>query len=287
MTFLRKTQIVKIPLADIEPNPFQPRKKFCDEEIVELAESIHNNGLIQKITVIPKVDDNLQIIESRYLLVSGERRLRAYKYLYETTTEFRYAVIEAVVDNFEIVNLQTYQERLMLNGLAENINRTDLTIIEKAQSILKIREATGRTFAQIGEALGKSESTLKNYVSLHNALTEEQRLHAIKQGLGRVELERLATKNRQVQESPTRGTVAKQGRVKPKTALQIYYPLQDLQQATKRELQGFIAENQLALSAKNVQRVDQLMRHELAIHEPAVVFLLVKKYIEEKLGQDS
>ncbi len=287
MTFLRKTQIVKIPLADIAPNPFQPRKTFRDEEIVELAESIHNNGLIQKITVIPKIDDNLQVIENSYLLVSGERRLRAYKYLYETTTEFRYAVIEAVVDNFEIVNLQTYQERLMLNGLAENINRSDLTIIEKAQSILRIREATGRTFAQIGEALGKSESTLKNYVSLYNALTEEQRVHAIEQGLGRVELERLATKNRQVQESPTRGTVAKQGRVKPKTALQIYYPLQDLQQATKRELQGFIAENQLALSAKNVQRVDQLMRHELAIHEPAVVFLLIKKYIEEKLGQDS
>ncbi len=287
MAFLRKTQIIKIPLADIEPNPYQPRKSFRDEEIVELAESIHNNGLIQKITVIPKVDDNLQVIDGKYLLVSGERRLRAYKYLHETTTEFQYAVIEAVIDNFEIVNRQTYQERLMLNGLAENINRTDLTIIEKAQSILRIREATGRTFAQIGDALGKSESTLKNYVSLHNALTEEQRVQAIEQGLGRVELERLATKNRDLQDSPTRGTVTKKGRPKPKTALQIRCPLQDLNQVTKRELQAFIVENQSALSTESVQRLDQLMRQELAIHEPAVAFLLVKKYIEETLGQES
>ena len=135
--------------------------------------------------------------------------------------------------------------------------------------------------------MGKSESTLKNYVSLHNALTKEQRIQAIEQGLGRVELERLAAKNRDMQDGPTRGTVAKKGRAKPKTALQIRCPLQDLNQATKRQLQAFMADHQPALSTENVQRLDQLMRQELAIHEPAVAFLLVKKYIEETFGQKS
>lgn len=281
MAYLHKPQIVRIALDAITPNPYQPRKEFRQEEIEELAASIQSNGLIQKITVIAKVDEQLNAVEGQYVLISGEKRLRAYQHLYATTTDFQYAAIEAVVDTFEIVNPHTYKERLMLNALAENINRTDLSLMEKAQSILAIREETGKSYAEIGQALGKSEGTLMNYVSFYNALTAEQRTLALRNRWGRVELERQLQKNRQQAAPHTR---VSHSLTRSKKALQIHYVHPTLQALSNRKIASFVKENEQALSAANVARVDHFLRDELEMRDPTLAFFLVKKYIEEVLN---
>ena len=108
-------QIRDIDIEDISPNPYQPRKNFDKEALSELAESIKEYGLLQPIVVIDKGDDE-------YLLVAGERRLRAHKLAGLDT-------IKAIVADFNIDDA-----RLRELALIENIQRENLNSIELAHS---------------------------------------------------------------------------------------------------------------------------------------------------------
>lgn len=137
--------VIDLPLADIEMNPFQPRTSFNEESLRELASSIRELGVIQPITVRKKGF-------GKFELVSGERRCRASKLL-------GIATIPAYV------RIANDQESLEM-ALVENIQRQDLDPIEIALSYQRLIEEIDLTQEQMSERVGKSRSAIANYLRL-------------------------------------------------------------------------------------------------------------------------
>jgi len=138
-----------IRLIDIDSimlNPHQPRKNFEEEKVLELANSISENGLIQPIVV--------RIGEDGYELVAGERRLRALKYL-------KYPQVEAVISDYD-------ESQSAKAAIIENIQREDLSPIEEAIAYEKLIEEYGYTQSQLAQYLGKAQSTIANKLRLLN-----------------------------------------------------------------------------------------------------------------------
>ncbi len=191
---LKRSEIKAINLTNIEPNPYQPRQVFEEQKIKGLAESIKQNGLLQKISVIPQVDENLKPITDKYFIVSGERRVRAYKYLAEEYGGIEFKAIEAVVIPVDELSPDTYKQKLMIDALLENVDREDLTPVEKAESLIKIKEETRKTYKEIAKMLGKSSQYLINIVSRYNRLTDVQKEKVRKERLGTTEIRRMLKK---------------------------------------------------------------------------------------------
>ncbi|NQX80436.1 MAG: ParB/RepB/Spo0J family partition protein [Flavobacteriaceae bacterium] len=137
--------ILEIELANIEMNPFQPRTKFGEEELQELADSIKQLGVIQPITV-RKLEGN------KFQLVSGERRCRASKL----------AGLTAVPAYIRLANDQEMLEM----ALVENIQRKDLDPIEVAMSYQRLIDEINLTQEQMSLRVGKKRSTVTNYLRL-------------------------------------------------------------------------------------------------------------------------
>lgn len=138
-------KIVDIDLNLVDPNPYQPRKFFNDDELKELSETIATHGLIQPIAV-RKVGD-------RYQIISGERRTRASRLAGLTT-------IKAQV--YETLDDKTMSEW----ALIENIQRVDLNPIEVAQSYQQLIDNHSYTHEDLAKAVGKSRSAITNALRL-------------------------------------------------------------------------------------------------------------------------
>lgn len=138
-------QVKKINLDLIDPNPYQPRTEFNEEELVELAETIEQQGLIQPITV--------RKFNGRYQIVSGERRTRAARLAGWTT-------IDAYVH--ELLS----DKKMAEWSLIENIQRVDLNAIEVAKSYEKLIENYGYTHDDLAKSVGKSRSAVTNALRL-------------------------------------------------------------------------------------------------------------------------
>lgn len=142
-----------IKLESIEANPYQPRTKFDEEELQELANSIKTYGLIQPVTVRP-------IENGKYQLISGERRFRAARLAGLTE-------IPAFVRTAD--DVQTVQM-----ALVENIQRSDLNAIEIALSYQMLIDECHFTQSEIAEKVGKNLSTVSNYLRLLKLSTDAQ-----------------------------------------------------------------------------------------------------------------
>ena len=153
------TQMAEIAIGKIIPNPTQPRTQFDDEALAELAESIKQLGVIQPITVKKSGEE--------YIIISGERRWRAAQMV---GVEFLPAYIRDVDD-----------ENLHAMALVENIQRQDLNAIEIALGMQRLIEECGLTQEAMADKVGKTRSTVSNYMRLLN-LPDEVQL-ALKEGL--------------------------------------------------------------------------------------------------------
>ena len=136
----------KLPVRAIAANPFQPRRDFRETELNDLADSIRTNGLLQPILVRRSVSGRT------FQLVAGERRLRAVKQLGWTEVA---AHIRDVDDR-----------TLLVLALVENIQREDLGPLEEAMGYAALRDTFGYSQREIGEAVGKSRSTVANMLRL-------------------------------------------------------------------------------------------------------------------------
>lgn len=145
----------RIPLEQILPNPFQPRKDFSETDISELADSIYKNGILQPILVRRKGD-------GRYELIAGERRLRAAKLAGLST-------IPAMVRN-------SSDEQTIELALVENLQRKDLNPIETARAYQRLITEFAFTQEKLAEQLGKERSSVANTLRLLNLPNEIQRL---------------------------------------------------------------------------------------------------------------
>ena len=152
------SQMAEIEIADIIPNPTQPRTQFDEEALDELADSIRQLGVIQPVTV-KKSDDGKYI--------SGERRWRAAQRADLRTLP---AYIREVDD-----------ENLHAMALVENIQRQDLNAIEIALGMQRLIDECNLTQDALSEKVGKKRSSVSNYLRLLK-LPDEVQL-ALKEGL--------------------------------------------------------------------------------------------------------
>ena len=133
-----------IPVAEIVPNPNQPRVHFDEETLAELTESIQQIGVLQPVLVRP--------VDTGFELVAGERRWRA-------AGRAGLAMIPAVVR-------ETDDEASIEQALVENLHRQDLTPLEEAAAYQQLLEDFELTHEQLAERVGKSRSAITNTLRL-------------------------------------------------------------------------------------------------------------------------
>lgn len=152
--------MVRLPIDKIMPNPAQPRKVFREEELVGLAESIRENGLLQPITVRKE--------NGRYLLIAGERRLRASRLA-------GLKEISAIVTECE-------ERDSAVLALLENVQRKDLQMFEQATALAALLREQNLTQEEAARRLGMSQSALANKIRLLR-LTQAEQLTIIEHNL--------------------------------------------------------------------------------------------------------
>jgi len=128
----------------IEPSPFQPRTRFREEALDELARSIQASGIIQPLVVRP--------IGSRYQLIAGERRWRAAQ--------------RASLAKVPVIVRQVSDDLALEMTLVENIQREDLNAIEAARAFERLMEEARLTQEAVAERTGKDRATIANSIRL-------------------------------------------------------------------------------------------------------------------------
>lgn len=140
--------VTTLPLREIEPDPDQPRKRFDEAALAELAASIQENGLLQPIAVRPKP------LGAGYLIIAGERRWRAARL--------------AGLDEVPALIKDVTDEQAAALALIENLQREDLDPIEVAEGCRQLIEKYGLTQETAAKRLGKSRSAVTNSLRLLN-----------------------------------------------------------------------------------------------------------------------
>ena len=137
--------VLDLALEAIEDNPHQTRSEFDDDLLKELARSIQVQGVLQPIVVRPGAD-------GRYVLILGERRLRASKLAGKTT-------IPAIVKRVS-------EQQAAEMTIVENLQREDLDCMDQAEAFANLSTEFGLTQEEIGKRVGASRETVSNYLRL-------------------------------------------------------------------------------------------------------------------------
>jgi ParB family chromosome partitioning protein len=137
--------IINIPIDEIAPNPYQPRKEFSGSSLEELAASIREYGVLQPINV-------RKIGGEGYELVSGERRLRASKL--------------AGMGDIPAVIIEVVEQDSAIIALIENLQREDLNFMEEAEGYHNLISDHGMTQEELAKKVGKKQSTIANKLRL-------------------------------------------------------------------------------------------------------------------------
>jgi ParB family chromosome partitioning protein len=135
---------VELPIASISHNPYQPRKKFEQSALAELADSIAEHGVLQPILVTPSADG--------YRLVAGERRLRAAQM--------------AGLERIPALVRSADEGAQLAWALIENLQRSDLNALEEAQAFRQLVDDFGLTHDEVGSRVGRSRSAVANTLRL-------------------------------------------------------------------------------------------------------------------------
>lgn len=144
--------VIEIPLSEITPNPYQPRKQFKQESLDELADSIKQYGLLQPVLVYKE--------DNHYVLIAGERRLRASKIL-------GLEKIKAILAEIDLNQLREV-------ALIENIQREDLNPIDLANAYNELIKVYHLTHEEVAQRVQKSRSQISNTLRLLELCNEVQ-----------------------------------------------------------------------------------------------------------------
>ena len=153
------SDVLRIPVDLIEPNPFQPRMSFDPEALQELADSVRTFGLIQPLTVRKK--------GSKYQIISGERRFRA--------------CTKAGMDMIPAYIRDANDQGMLEMAIVENIQRENLDPIEVAMSYQRLMEECRLTQEQMADRVGKKRASVANQLRLLKLPAKVQ--HDLKVGL--------------------------------------------------------------------------------------------------------
>jgi ParB family chromosome partitioning protein len=161
-TAQRKEEFIEVDVDLIEPNAKQPRTRFTDENLEELAQSIRANGIVQPILVRRR--------GARYQLVAGERRWRASQ--------------RAGIQKIPAIVREVADEKLLELALIENIQRQELNPIEEARAYKNLIETIGLTQEMVAERVGKNRTVVTTCLRLLKLpkdiqqLVEEEKISA-------------------------------------------------------------------------------------------------------------
>ena len=136
---------LSLPISQVEPGLKQPRKRFDEESLQDLADSIRIHGIIQPLTV-------RRLSSGYYQIIAGERRWRAAK--------------QAGLDEVPAVIIEADDRKVMELGLIENLQREDLNPAEEARGFQTLMEEYGLTQEQVAERMGKSRPAIANTLRL-------------------------------------------------------------------------------------------------------------------------
>lgn len=134
------SELQRIPLSRVRPNPFQPRREFDPTEMGELEASLRASGLLQPISVRRHGDT--------FELIAGERRVRA-------ATNLGWTEISALVRDFD-------DRTMLVLALVENLQRTNLNPLEEARGYRRLIDEFHLTHQQVAESVGKDRTTITN-----------------------------------------------------------------------------------------------------------------------------
>ncbi len=149
----QRDEILEIPLKEIRPNPFQPRKTFDETALSELADSIKNDGLLQPIVVAEDIDG--------YVLIAGERRFRASKLA-------KLKEIRAIIINSD-------EQKMRQFALIENIQREELNAIELAAAYGELLKLHDMTHDELATMIHKSRTHITNTLRLLQLSSKTQK----------------------------------------------------------------------------------------------------------------
>lgn len=144
-----------VPVEKIVPNPEQPRRKFTQEQLEDLAASIKEKGVIQPLIVRPNPEN-----DGEYQIVAGERRWRASQM--------------AKLHELPVIIREYSDTEALEVAIIENIQRAELNAIEEAAGYRDLMDRFGHTQEKVSEALGKSRSHIANLLRLLNLPDEVQ-----------------------------------------------------------------------------------------------------------------
>ena len=160
-----RTEINKIPIADLQRNKYQPRTKFSEDKLNELSSSIKENGVIQPIAVRSNKYD-----PGKFEIVAGERRWLAAQ--------------KAGLNEVPVVVLDVDDQKSLEIAIVENVQRQDLNIIEEAKGYQRLAKEFGYDHEKISKFMSKSRSHISNTMRLLSlpediiGLLEEEKLTA-------------------------------------------------------------------------------------------------------------
>ena len=140
-----EVKVVKVPIDTIFPNPYQPRKNFDDAALEDLSASIAQYGVLQPLLVSPTED-------GRYMLIAGERRLRASKMA-------KLAEVPVIISEYT-------SQQIAEIALIENLQREDLHYLEEAEGYEKLMNQFHITQEAMAARVGKKQSTIANKLRL-------------------------------------------------------------------------------------------------------------------------
>ncbi|HEY7216203.1 MAG TPA: ParB/RepB/Spo0J family partition protein, partial [Thermoanaerobaculia bacterium] len=138
-------EVRRLPVASLRPNRLQPRSRFDEEAIAELAESIRTQGVVQPLVVTQK--------EEGWTIIAGERRWRAAR---RAGLEEVPVVVRSVADDRELLEL----------ALVENLQRSDLNPLEEAEAYAALQEKFGLSQEEVAQRVGKARTTVTNSLRL-------------------------------------------------------------------------------------------------------------------------
>lgn len=143
-----------LPIDEIHPNKGQPRKRFKEDELEELADSIRQNGVLQPLLV--------RKVGSSYEIVAGERRYQA--------------ALRAGLKELPVIIREISDDEVFKLALIENLQRSDLSPLEEANGYRQLIKERGLTQEELAKILSKSRSTITNTLRLLDLPEEVQRL---------------------------------------------------------------------------------------------------------------
>lgn len=137
--------VQQVPVESIQPNPRQPRIHFREEDLVDLAASIREHGVIQPLIVSPKSDGT-------FILIAGERRWQASQ--------------RAGLKTVPVITRQASNQELLEIALIENVQRADLNSLEEAEAYRQLVEEFNLSHEMVAKRVGKSRVTVTNTLRL-------------------------------------------------------------------------------------------------------------------------